>query len=216
VPPDRTPGPGQVRDANSYSLSTLVQEAGGEAIRYGIFPDQLPPLLDAAYRAMEECDIVVFTAGSSASARDLTAQVINQLGEPGVLVHGVGVRPGKPTILAACQGKAVIGLPGNPVSALVIARMFLKPVIEHTLGLPESAIRPTVYARLTVNLQSQAGREDWVPVRLNPESGGMSAEPIFSKSNLIFSLVRADGLVRVAPDATGLAANDMVAVVPLD
>jgi molybdopterin molybdotransferase len=216
VPPDRVPGPGQVRDANSYSLSTLVQEAGGDAIRYGIFPDQLPPLLDAAKRAMKECDIVVFTAGSSASARDLTAQVINQLGGPGVLVHGVGVRPGKPTILAVCQGKAVIGLPGNPVSALVIARMFLKPVIENILGLAAVTFRPTITARLAVNLPSQAGREDWVPVRLVPEPGGIKAEPIFSKSNLIFSLVRADGLVRVPPDATGLAANDVVSVVPLD
>ncbi len=215
VPPERTPGPGQVRDTNSYSLGALVQEAGGEAIRYGIYPDQFPPLFKAAQLAMEACDIVVFTAGSSASARDLTAQVINQLGKPGVLVHGVGVRPGKPTILAICQGKAVIGLPGNPVSALVIARMFLKPVIEYTLGLPVAALRPGFTARLTVNLPSQAGREDWVPVRLVPDAEGLKAEPIFSKSNLIFSLVRADGLVRVPPDATGLAANEEVSVVPL-
>lgn len=216
VPPERTPGPGQVRDANSYSLSALVQEAGGEANRFGIYPDQLPPLIEAAQRAMEACDIVVFTAGSSASARDLTAQVINQLGEPGVLVHGVGVRPGKPTILAVCQGKAVIGLPGNPVSALVIARMFLKPVIEYLLGLSVTVSRPVFTARLTVNLSSMAGREDWVPVRLVPDVDGLKAEPIFSKSNLIFSLVRADGLVCVPPDATGLAANDVVSVVPLE
>ena len=125
------------------------------------------------------------------------------------MVHGVGVRPGKPTILAVCQGKAVIGLPGNPVSALVIARLFLKPVIERISGhCPCQLTRPGFIARLTVNLPSQAGREDWVPVRLMPEPDGLKAEPIFSKSNLIFSLVRADGLVRVPPDATGLAAND--------
>ncbi len=216
VPPDKEPGPGQVRDANSYSLSALVQDVGGEAIRYGIYPDQIEPLMDAAQLALRECDIVVFTAGSSASARDLTAQVINQLGKPGVLVHGVGVRPGKPTILAVCQGKVVIGLPGNPVSALVIARLFLKPVIERYLGIPGSGLRPGFSARLTVNLSSQAGREDWVPVRLTTEPAGFQAEPIFSKSNLIFSLVRADGLVRVPADATGLAANDQVWVVPLD
>lgn len=216
VPPDQVPGPGQVRDANSYSLGALVEETGGDPVCYGIYPDQLPPLLEAAQRALNECDIVIFTAGSSASARDLTAQVINMLGEPGVLVHGVGVRPGKPTILAVCQGKAVIGLPGNPVSALVIARMFLKPVIEYSLGLPVAALRPGFTARLTVNLPSQAGREDWVPVRLVPDAEGLKAEPIFSKSNLIFSLVRADGLVRVPPDATGLAADDVVLVVPLE
>ena len=216
VPAMVEPAPGQVRDVNSYSLSALVQQAGGEVVRYGIFPDELHPLLQAAQRAIQECEIVVFTAGSSASARDLTSQVIQQLGEPGVLVHGVGVRPGKPTILAVCQRKAVIGLPGNPVSALVIARLFLKPVIERILGLSPAVTRSGIYARLTVNLPSQAGREDWVPVRLIPTPDGLQAEPIFSKSNLIFSLVRGDGLVRVPPDATGLTANELVWVVPLD
>jgi molybdopterin molybdotransferase len=216
VPPENEPGSGQVRDANSYSLSALVQDVGGEAIRYGIFPDQLEPLIDGAQQALRDCDIVLFTAGSSASARDLTAQVINHLGKPGVLVHGVGVRPGKPTILAVCQGKVVIGLPGNPVSALVIARLFLKPVLERYLGIFGAGLRPGLSARLTVNLPSQAGREDWVPVRLTQEPAGYKAEPIFSKSNLIFSLVRADGLVRVPADATGLAANDQVWVLPLD
>ncbi|HSQ16510.1 MAG TPA: gephyrin-like molybdotransferase Glp [Anaerolineales bacterium] len=216
VAPDVEPGPGQVRDANSYTLSALVQAAGGEPVRYGVFPDQLASLMRAAERAIQECDVVVFTAGSSASARDLTAQVINHLGTPGVLVHGVGVRPGKPTILAVCQGKAVIGLPGNPVSALVIARLFLRPVIAHLCGHAQGSTEPGIIARLTANLPSQAGREDWVPVKLVPGADGLQAEPIFSKSNLIFSLVRADGLVRVPPDATGLSAGDQVWVVPLD
>ena len=216
VQPEVEPQAGQVRDANTYSLSALICKAGGEPVRYGIFPDEFQPMVAAAEQALRECDLVVFTAGSSASARDLTARVINQLGKPGVLVHGVGVRPGKPTILAICQGKAVIGLPGNPVSALVIARIFLRPVIERLLGLPANQPQPGISARLTVNLPSQAGREDWVPVRLINGPQGLEAEPIFSKSNLIFSLVRADGLVRVPPDATGLATNDLVWVVPFD
>ena len=215
VAPDREPRLGQVRDANSYSLAALVQDAGGEPVQYGVFPDELDPIFMAAKRALHECDVVVFTAGSSASARDLTAQVIRALGEPGVLVHGVGVRPGKPTILALCQGKPVIGLPGNPVSALIIARLFLRPVIERLLGMPEQHIQPAIQARLAVNLASQAGREDWVPVRLLKDAQGYRAEPIFSKSNLIFSLVRADGLVCVPPDATGLSANELVSVVLL-
>jgi molybdopterin molybdotransferase len=216
VPAMVEPGPGQVRDVNSFTLSALVQQAGGEVVLYGIFPDQLQFLMEGAQQALQECDIVVFTAGSSASARDLTSRVISQLGEPGILVHGVGVRPGKPTILAVCQGKVVIGLPGNPVSALVIARIFLKPVIERSLGLTSTGARAGIYARLAANLPSQAGREDWVPVRLLSTPDGLKAEPIFSKSNLIFSLVRGDGLVRVPPDATGLAANELVWVVPLD
>jgi len=141
--------------------------------------------------------------------------VIRKLGEPGVLVHGVAIRPGKPTILGVADGKAVIGLPGNPVSALVNGWLFVAPVIEKLLGaLPRP--RSTVMARLTINLPSLAGREDWQPVKLvvNPPSAsvGFDAEPIFGKSNLIFTLARADGLVRVPPDATGLSAGEMVEV----
>jgi molybdopterin molybdotransferase len=212
IPPEARLGPGQVRDINAYTLGALVQQAGGEAVRYGILPDQADKLHAAAERALSECDLVVITAGSSASTRDLTAQVIDGLGKPGVLVHGVNVRPGKPTILASCGGKAVIGLPGNPVSALVIASLFMIPVIEALLGL-KSRPRGRLTARLSLNLPSQAGREDWVAVTLNRDSAaGYQAEPIFSKSNLIFSLVRADGLVRIPPDATGMAAGELVEV----
>jgi molybdopterin molybdotransferase len=212
VPPEAEPAPGQVRDVNAYTLSALVQEVGGVPVRYGIVPDQEQALRSAAARALADCDALVITAGSSASTRDLTAQVINDLGKPGVLVHGVNVRPGKPTILAVCDGKAVIGLPGNPVSALVIASLFVKPIVERLSGLRLERPRPSLLARLTLNLSSQAGREDWVPVRLLSAPGGYQADPVFGKSNLIFSLVRADGLIRIPADATGLAAGEMVEV----
>lgn len=216
IPPQSEPNPGQVRDVNSYSLSALVTQAGGEPVRYGILPDNMETMQAAARRALDECDLVVLTAGSSASARDLTAEVIGSLGTPGVLVHGVNVRPGKPTILGVCGGKAVIGLPGNPVSALVIASLFVVPVIQRLLGLPRQPRHPSLTARLTINVPSQAGREDWVAVRLLPsesEGGAVAlAEPVFAKSNLIFSLTTADGLVRIPPDATGLSAGESVAV----
>jgi len=134
-------------------------------------------------------------------------------------VHGINTRPGKPTILGVCAGKAVIGLPGNPVSALVNGYLFVVPVIERLLGaLPKP--KATVLARLTVNLPSQAGREDWWPVKLSLSPAGrgargegeMQADPIFGKSNLIFTLASADGLLRIAPDATGLSAGEMVEV----
>jgi molybdopterin molybdotransferase len=146
------------------------------------------------------------------STRDLTAQVIDEIGAPGVLVHGVNVRPGKPTILAVCDGKAMIGLPGNPVSALVIATLFVVPVIEALLGLKKIRPRPSVQASLTINLSSQSGREDWVAVRLLEENGYWQAEPVFGKSNLIFTLVQADGLIRIPPDANGLSAGLQVEV----
>jgi molybdopterin molybdotransferase len=220
IEPSQLPRPGQVRDINSYTLAALVEKAGGEAKRYGIFSDQFEILKEAAARALSECDVVIITAGSSASTRDMTAEVIRTLGESGVLVHGINTRPGKPTILGVCNGKAVIGLPGNPVSALVNGYLFVVPVIEKLLGaLPKP--KATMMAKLTVNLPSQAGREDWWPVKLSPSPNigrgdrgeGFSAEPIFGKSNLIFTLASADGLLRIHPDATGLSAGEIVEVV---
>ncbi|MEO8354330.1 MAG: gephyrin-like molybdotransferase Glp [Chloroflexota bacterium] len=218
IDPDQTPRPGQVRDINSYTLAALVEKSGGEAKRYGIITDQFEALRDAAAKALAECDVVIITAGSSASTRDMTADVLRSLGEPGVLVHGINTRPGKPTILGVCHGKAMIGLPGNPVSALVNGYLFVVPVIEQLLGVL-SRPKATVLARLTVNLPSQAGREDWWPVKLLPSpprrgAGGevLDAEPIFGKSNLIFTLAAADGLLRIHPDATGLSAGEIVEV----
>ena len=212
-----------MRDVNSYTLAALVTKAGGEPVLYGIVGDTFEALKETAARALSECDVVIITAGSSASTRDMAADVLDQLGKPGVLVHGINTRPGKPTILGVCQGKSVIGLPGNPVSALVNGYMLVVPLIEHLLG---QTPRPkaTVQARLTVNLPSQAGREDWWPVKLltinHPSgdgeskmvNGGWIAEPIFGKSNLIFTLSAADGLVKIPPDATGLSAGEIVEV----
>ena len=217
IDPGQAPRPGQVRDINSYTLAALVEKSGGMAKRYGIFSDQFEALKEAAAKALSECDVVVITAGSSASTRDMTAEVIRSLGAPGVLVHGINTRPGKPTILGVCNGKAVIGLPGNPVSALVNGYLFVVPLIENLLGaLPKP--KATVMAKLRVNLPSQAGREDWWPVKLVPspigrgQGEGFSADPIFGKSNLIFTLASADGLLRIQADATGLSAGEMVEV----
>ena len=212
VDPEDDIQPGLVRDINSYSLSALLEHTGAIPRRYGVYPDQYDQIYGNAAQALRECDVVIITAGSSASARDLTSRVINNLGEPGVLVHGVNIKPGKPTILAMCSHKVVIGLPGNPVSALVIASLFIVPVIEALLGLSNVAVRQKFFARLGTNVPSQAGREDWVAAHLAMDPNGYHVDPIFSKSNLIFSLVRANSMIRVPPDATGLSAGDMVEV----
>jgi molybdopterin molybdotransferase len=212
VPPDQPVQPGQVRDVNSFTLAALIESAGGLARRFGIVPDRREELERSLSKALEECAAVVITAGSSASSRDLTAEVIQQMGSPGVLVHGVNVRPGKPTILAVCDGKAVIGLPGNPVSALVIAGLFVVPLVRRLLGITGGQAEVRLQARLAVNLPSQAGRVEYVPVRLIPGPEGWLAEPIFYKSNLILTLAKADGLACIPADATGLAAGDLVEV----
>ena len=213
IPPDRKPRLGQVRDINSHTLGTLIEEFGARVLHYGIIPDNRNTLHEVMTQALDECDHLIVTAGSSASTRDLTAEVMNELGDPGVIVHGLQIKPGKPTILALAGKKLMIGLPGNPVSALVIAQVIVKPILAYLMELDNPRPRPVVEAELTVNLASQAGREDWIPVRLVESSTGIwQAEPVFGRSNLIFVLARADGLVRIPPAVTGLEAGETVSV----
>jgi len=154
----------------------------------------------------------LITAGSSVSARDVTAKVIHELGEPGILVHGINIKPGKPTILALCGQKPVVGLPGNPVSAYVIASIFFMPILEKLSGLASTDIKPMISAQITLNYPSVAGRKDYVPVKIVERENGYKVKPIFFKSNMIFSLVQADGLAIIPADATGVSAGETVEV----
>jgi molybdopterin molybdotransferase len=211
IPPSGKPTAGQVRDVNSYALAAQAQAARATPVRYGIVPDQRELLEAAARRAKAECEVVVLSAGSSVSARDMSAEVIHALGAPGVLAHGVSVKPGKPSIIAVCDGVPVFGLPGNPASAMVIFDLFAAPAIQALLGeRPRRAI--SVRARLARNIPSTTGREDYVQVNLEERDGEVWATPIFGKSNLIYTLVRADGRVKVELDSNGIRAGEMVEV----
>jgi len=211
VPPEATPGPNQVRDINSTTVSALVSRHGGIPLPCGIIPDDAEALFTAAAAALSAAEGLIITAGSSISIRDMTADVINRLGPPGVLVHGVPVRPGKPTILGICGGKPVFGLPGNPVSALNTVRLFVAPVLWQMQGAaaPRAGF---VRARLTENVPGTAGRESFVSVQLEESPEGLRALPIFGESNLIFTLVRGVGIVHVPLGVTGLAAGTEVDV----
>jgi molybdopterin molybdotransferase len=212
VPPEQEPGPGQIRDINSYTLAALVRRAGHEPLLLGVVPDVYEQLEAAARRALELADVVILSAGSSVSTRDMTAQVIASLGQPGVLVHGVSLRPGKPTILAVANGKPVFGLPGNPVSCMVTFDLFVAPALYQMSGCPERPSGQSLSARLTKNLASAPGREDYIQVRLEQRDGQLWADPVFGKSNLIYTLVRSDGLVKIPLDTSGLSAGELVEV----
>lgn len=223
IHPAQRPALGKVRDVNSYSLAALVQRAGGEPVLYGIVSDDAVSLASRVTKGIRECDVVIITAGSSASARDITAKVVDSLGHPGVIVHGLNIRPGKPTILGVVDGKAVIGLPGNPISALVVAGLIVRPVIRKILGVGQPALHGVVLAQNMTNIHSQAGREDWVTARLAPLPDPQQnkfvryqVEPILGKSNMIFTLVGADGLLYIPADVTGYQAGDIVEVVLLE
>lgn len=212
IEPQHTTQPGQVRDINSYTVAALAESAGAQAIRGGILPDDFDALLAGARRALDDgADMLVLSAGSSVSVRDMTADVFNRLGGPGVLVHGIATRPGKPTILGVADGVPLMGLPGNPVSAFVQFMVIGLPVIYCLLG----AVPPkrlSMRARLAANVAGAAGREDYVPCTLAERDGELWAEPIFFKSNLIFTLVKADGLLVLPLDKTGLEMGEWVEV----
>ena len=212
VSPERTPGPGQVRDINSYTISALVERAGGIPATVALAPDDYETQRSAAVEALSVGDMLVFSAGSSVSSRDMTADVIASLGSPGVLAHGIAHKPGKPTIVALVDGMPAFGLPGNPVSAAIVFDLLVRPTIYALAGCSSPPEPPTRLARLTRDIPSQAGREEHVQVRLARDNGELRAEPVFGKSNLIYTLIRADGTVVVPLDKGGLYAGEQVEV----
>ena len=222
--------PGQVRSVNIHTVAALVRRNGGIPLDYGILPDRFEAFEAAAERALQEADVIVFMAGTSMSDRDFVPEIVQKMGQPGILQHGIAFRPGKPTLFALCNGKPVFGLPGNPVSTLVTAMLFLGPTLWHlqrTLNPPPPNF---VRARLTADMPSPRQFEHWFPIKLfagqnTTENGAMSAsgarkfhyhlnskevcaaQPINSKSNLIFGLSRADGLV-CAPIGVSMIPKD--------
>jgi molybdopterin molybdotransferase len=209
VPPSTTRlRPGQVRDASAVALAALVADAGGEPALGGIVPDDAEALESALRAALPASDLIVISAGSSVGARDETAGVVARLGPPGIWCHGLAIRPGKPTLLADCGGVPVIGLPGNPRSALVIFRQLGIPLVRLIGGCTTPPAEPVIRAQLDRDLASAAGRLDVVQVQVHD---GI-ATPVFGLSALLSVLTAADGYLIVPEEATGLDAGSEVEV----
>ena len=200
-------GVGQVRDATASALAALVRDAGGDPDPRGIVPDDHDALAAVLRDAVATADLVVVSAGSSVGARDETAAVVAELGPPGIWAHGIALRPGKPTLLADCGGVPVLGLPGNPRSALVVFRIVGMPIVRLVGGVAEPP-EPRVRARLGRSVPSAAGRLDVVQVTVRD---GVAA-PLFGASALLTILTAADGYIVVPDDATGLPEGSEVDV----
>jgi len=207
------PGPGQIRDVNSTTLAAMTLASGGQPREYGIVHDNADLLKSTCARALAENDMLLVSGGSSVGMRDFTIEAFQAQPDAEILVHGVSISPGKPTILGRSGSKPMWGIPGHVTSAMVVFRVLVQPFIAHLGGLDDRFRRVfSVPARLTRNLASSQGRVDFVRVRLVERDGALYAEPLLGKSGLIHTMVKADGLVRIAADAEGLDKDDLVAV----
>ena len=211
--PTSTPRPGQVRDANQYVLGAQVEAAGGVVTYSGIVRDDADALREAVARALAEHDAVILSGGSSVGTKDVTAEAMLGLSAPGVLFHGIDIRPGKPTLFARAGARPVVGMPGFPTSSLIVFDAFIRPLLWRLGG---EVGRPTWGARRAARLAkaqpSVVGREDYVRVRLVERAGEVWAEPLAGGSAAISNVVFADGLVRVDAARATLAAGDAVEV----
>ena len=214
VAASEAPGPGQIRDMNTIALSGQIMAAHAKPKTYGIVPDDGDALFGVMEKALGECDMVLISGGSSVGARDFTVETILRFPGAEILVHGVSISPGKPTILARVGKKSVWGLPGHVVSAMVVLDVLVRPFIDGLSGLSEKAGgKFPVRARLALNAPSVSGRTDFVRVRLSEgEGGGLLAFPIFGKSGEIRTMTKADGLMRIEKDDEGIQAGTTVNV----
>jgi len=216
VPFDEEPAPGKIRDMNSVVLAGFIRKAGAIPKYYGIVPDKESDFHAAAKTAMEENEIILFSGSSSVGIRDMGVKIIESLGEPGVIVHGVAIKPGKPVIIALCNGKPVFGLPGHPVSATVCFEMIVLPAIKLMEGsfhsfLPDKKMIKGILMR---NIPSAGGRKDFVrvKVRRKKDNKTFQIDPVLGKSGAISTMVKAHGYLVINESIQGLSKGDEVEV----
>jgi len=213
VPVNAKPAPGQVRDVNSYSLYAQVLLWGGEPVLFGVVGDDPALLSETLIRACEETDLVLVSGGSSVGARDHTAEIINRIKAPGLVFHGLAVKPGKPTLGGVVARKPVFGLPGHPAAALIAFDLMVAPLLKfggyHQIQPGALPVR----ALVSRSLASAPGREEFFRVKLQCREGVLWADPVLGKSGLLKPMVEADGLIRVPLASEGIAAGVEVDVV---
>jgi molybdopterin molybdotransferase len=213
VPCDSEPALGEVRDINTYLLFSALQLDGCEPISYGIVRDDFELLKNTMDRALPECDIVLISGGSSVGKKDQSLKVISAYNNGGVLVHGIAVKPGKPTIVGMVGDKIVFGLPGHPLAASVIYKILVKDYINKLMK--HNEVSYGITAEMSMNYHKAKGREEYLPVMLQLVEGQVVARPVFGKSGLITTFSRAFGYVKIEKNIEGLVEGQMVEVFEL-
>jgi len=207
IPPCTDPRPGDILEFNGSIFSAMVRQWGAEPVVYPIVPDDFDRIKAMVEKASDQCDMVILNAGSSAGREDFSAQVIRQLGQ--VLYHGIAIKPGKPAILG-CRGKtAILGVPGYPVSGIIVIEQFLKPLIEHWL---KTAAQPEHYAQATLTRPVVSGLkyQEFVRVRMGSVGGRLMASPLSRGSGVVSSFMKADGILEVPQGLEGYEAGEEV------
>ena len=200
VPPEVTPGPGQVRDVNSPMLEAMLGAFGVRVINYGIVIDNEALLLEKVTKAVAECDAVLLSGGSSVGVKDAACRIIESMGS--LLLHGIAIKPGKPTILGKTGSKPLVGLPGHPVAAYFITKLFVLPLLSQLIGRKQEQYTTT--AKITESVSANHGRAQYHCCRLERKDGQLYACPIRGKSGLITTLAGADGYFCIDRDCEGL------------
>ncbi len=215
IPISEEPSPGKIRDINSYTLSGFISEAHAIPIRYGIVEDDPKALKQAIEKALQETDMVLISGGSSVGTRDYTVDVLSALPETEILVHGMSVSPGKPTILAKSGEKPVWGLPGQVVSAMVVLKIIVTPFLNRLMGYEKIDRTVRIPTRLSRNVASAQGRRDFVRVLLEKDGDTIVAKPVLGKSGLIRTMIHADGLLEIGDHVEGLEKDTIAQVILL-
>lgn len=210
VDPKETPKMGEIRDINSYVMQAFAIEDGCQPINYGVIKDDFELLKDTVNKAIDEADIILISGGSSVGKKDSTIDVINSLGQPGVIVHGIAIKPGKPTIIGKVRDKIVFGLPGHPLSAAIVYKVIVKYCIDKIKGFSED-IFPIV-CNFSINYHSAKGREEYLPVTLAWNEGEIIASPVLSKSGIISSFSKAYGFIKIDKNLEGIRQGEKVFV----
>ena len=200
VPPEVIPGPGQVRDVNSPMLEAMLCAFGVRVINYGIVIDNEALLREKVTNAIAECDAVLLSGGSSVGVKDAACRIIESMGT--LLLHGIAIKPGKPTILGKAGNKPLIGLPGHPVAAYFITKLFVLPLLSRLMGRNQEIYTTT--AKVTESVGANHGRAQYQCCRLERKDGELFAHPIRGKSGLITTLAGADGYFCIDRDCEGL------------
>jgi len=216
IPINAAPSLGQIRDINTSTLTGLIHEAGAQALSFGIVRDDFETLFEKCRQALDPCDMILISGGSSVGARDFTVDVLSALQDAKILVHGISISPGKPTILAKVQNKAFWGMPGHVVSAMIVFSRVVKPFVEHLSGQAAGQKKELrLQAKLSRNVASRQGRIDFIRVQLRLEEGQLWADPVLGKSGLISTMVFADGLLEIDINTEGLDKGAEVEVIPM-